>query len=150
MARLKIDVINKADRKLMRAEKQIFSQSERTAQDIAKLGKLYARSIAPRDSGYLIRLIKLMKGKDKLSYEVVSQNPKGNRLWPNTGRYPDFNLVQWMHQTGGVFKTNNPFGRAGTKHIRTGDPRYMYTTLRYLKSIAGVKARKDFSKIKIR
>ena len=150
MARATVSIRDMSKQKLSRAEKAIFSQSERTGKDIATLGKYYARSIAPNDSGYLIRLIKQQKGKDNLSFEVVSQNPKGNRKWPGSGKYKDFNLVQWMHQTRGVFKSDNPFGKAGTKHIKSGDPRYMYTTLRYLKATAGVKARKDFKRIKIR
>ena len=145
-----VTIRDRSQKKLKLAEKKIFSQSERTAKEIADLGKYYAKSIAPTNSGYLLRLIKTLKGNKDFEYTIVSQNPKSNRLWPGSGKYKDFNLVQWMHQTGGVFKTDNPFGKAGTKHIKSGDPKYMYTTLRYLKAVADIKARKYFKRIKIR
>jgi len=150
MPRVTVTYRDRTKAKLRRAEAAIFKESVRTSKEVANIGKLYAKSIAPIDSGTLIRLIKTLKGKGKFEYVVVSQNPKSGRKWPSSGKYKNFNLVQWMHKTGGVFRSDNPFGRAGTKHIKSGDPKYMYTTLRYLKNVAGVTARKNFKKIKIR
>jgi hypothetical protein len=62
--------------------------------------------------------------------------------------FPQFNLARWMHETDGRFKTNNPFGKAGTKHIKSGDPRFMYTTAEILNVKKKDVAKKNF-KIKV-
>lgn len=67
------------------------------------------------------------------TYIVRSLNPKSNRLWPNSGRYPNFDLPRWMHETGGVFQSDNPFGKKGTRHIPERKARYMYSARDYAK-----------------
>lgn len=60
-------------------------------------------------------------------YVIRSQNPKSNRLFPNTGAYPNFDLPRWLHEFGGVFQTDNPFGKAGKQHVPERKARYMFS-----------------------
>jgi hypothetical protein len=123
-------------RKLPREYKSIKSKAGELAKYISEQTKKKAKDVAPKDpkgSGALVSLIKIFKeGGDK--YSVITLNPKSNRLWPGKGKYgSNFDLPRWMHETGGVFQSDNPFGKAGTKHIHTGNPRYMYVARDYAK-----------------
>jgi len=100
-------------------------------------GNRFARTVAPFQSGRLARFIQTQtpKGnKDNIVGKIIAKNPTLNppsnyRLYTSSA-YPSgkFNLVRWMHQTRGVHQSPNPFNRHGGNHIRSGDPRFMYST----------------------
>ena len=73
-------------------------------------------------------------GKNSFMYEVYTTNPTeggNNQLWPYANNRGEFDLIRWMHSTDGVFRSNNPFGRAGTRHIKSGNPRFMMAAKDY-------------------
>lgn len=137
-------------KKLAKLETKLKQESNLTVQELAELGKNYARVTAPAGTGALIRGIKVFKGKKQYNYSVVSQNTPGNRKWPNVGKYPNFNLPRWLDETGGKFLSNNPFGKAGSQHVPRHRARYMKATAAYLRKIAPGKARKIKEKINIK
>ena len=149
--RLNVKVLTgQAIKKLARLETKLKKEGELTVKEIAELGKNYARITAPTDSGQLIRGIRVFKDKQPSSYMIVSQNTPGNRKWPGSGRYPNFSLPKWLDETGGVFKSDNPYGRKGTQHVPRFRAKYMEATSKYLRDIAPGKARKLKQKIKIK
>lgn len=142
---------SRAVKKLKAYNKFIESRAKTVTRDLALLGRRYARRLAPRDTMELWRLIEVKKSQGNQSI-IVSDNPlEGgkNRMF-GKGRFPNFNLVRWMHETGGVFQSDNPFGKAGTKHIKSGDPYYMFKTENYLRMKKKEFARSQFKKINIR
>lgn len=152
MVKITIDP-RRAIKKLNKVQLQITGKSEKTVRDVGEAIKTVAKTIAPKSTGKTANLIAAYYKKTPAGYaaQIVARNPtKGGRNRMSTGgRYGgNFNLVRWMHETGGIFQTDNKFllaitngrqGRAGTKHIRSGDPYFMYT--------AGRQAREDASRI---
>lgn len=154
-----------ARRKLARAGRIIDRTSVRAVNDLLQLGKDYAKALAPRDTGRTASFIKVFKITQQGELgKVQAQNPTvgmSHRRFPGMGNYVarqqlsgryagGFNLVRWMHETGGVFQSRNPYGKPGKQHIRSGDPTFMYTTTEFLRD-AGVKGvRKHYRNIKIR
>ncbi len=145
---------DRAIRKLARARIAYDKAAVKTIEDLAKIGKWYAKSIAPVASGYTYNMIDTVGGKDSKGpfRRVRAKNPTrgGNNRKYGPGNYPNFNLVRWMHLTRGRFQTDNPMGRAGTKHITSGDPQFMYTTRNYLNRIKTRTATGRFKGINIR
>lgn len=137
--------MDKAARKLALLEKKLDEQGKLSAQEVREMGKSFARTQAPHNSGRLISLIQLPKTTGSEAV-IVSKNPKGNRIYPE-GKVKNFNLVRWMHKTGGKFQSDNPFGKAGTQHIKTGDPRYMYSTRDYLIMKGVPRVRAQYNKV---
>ena len=108
----------RAVKKLHKYSQFVEKQAGIVAKEVAEAGRWYAKTIAPQYNSNLVRLIKIQRG-GKQSWTVVSENPtrgNANRIF-GTGRFPNFNLVRWMHETGGVFQSNNPFGKAGTQKL---------------------------------
>lgn len=129
----------KAYRKLEMAKLLGSKVGKATVLKLSETGKHYARTIAPFYKGNTARFIVVRKkGTPKdVKAQIIAKNPTqggANRVYEG-GKYPNFNLVRWMHKTGGVFKSDNPFGKAGTQHIKSGDPKFMYTTRNYLNKI---------------
>ena len=130
----------------------VDKRSKESAVEIAYEARDYARIIAPNFNGKTQSMIVVYSKHPNNGAQatVMAKNPtKGgnNRLYSG-GKYGNnFNLVKWMHETDGVFQTDNPLGRAGTRHIRSGDPNFMYTTMDWLKTNGIKKARADFRTI---
>ncbi len=127
---------SRAERKLSALLKDIEEGANLVAEDVGQVGKNYARLKAPYYSGRTFRLIKLkrMGGGEA---QIVAQNPTASD--GHTRKIANFNLVRWMHTSG-----------KARRHIHSGDPRFMYTTREYLKSIASVKGQKRFDKITVK
>jgi hypothetical protein len=138
----------KALKKIQGSKISAYDAGKKTVTQLAEIGQAHARMIAPSDKGTLRSLIKVFSGEESQGpyAKLVSQNPVAytGRLWGDRR----FNLVKWMHATRGVFQSDNPFGAAGTKHIKTGSPTYMYRTRDWIKTRVGVVAKANFNKIK--
>ncbi len=132
---IKIETKNAA-KHLASVNRAIRVGLERGSKELALKGKAYAQRNAPSFSGAVASHIVIEKQKTNEGdiHKIIAKNPKSPR-WFGPGRYPDFNIVKWMHETGGVFKTDNPLGKAGTRHIKKKDPRFMYSMRDYLENI---------------
>lgn len=128
--------VSKAERKLNALLNDLEAGAQLVADDVGQIGKNYARLRAPYYSGKTFRLIKLrrMNGGEA---QVVAQN--STRSDGHTRNIANFNLVRWMHTSS-----------KARRHIHSGDPRFMYTTREYLKSIASVQGQKRFDKITVK
>jgi hypothetical protein len=92
---------------------------------LAENVKMLAKQLAPRypGSGKTANMIVAYhnRGADGTVSQVVAKNSSGRR---------NFNLPGWMHATGGIHRTPNPWNRNSDgigPHIRSGDPQFMYT-----------------------
>lgn len=148
MARAKVSVdVSRALRKLAKVETKLKKEGDLTTKELAELGKNFARVSAPAFTGDLIRNIKVFKADGNNSYNIVSQNP-GTHLYERKN-YPNFSLPRWLNETGGVFQSDNPFGKKGTQHVPRHKAKYMEATSRYLRQIAPGKSQKIKNKIRI-
>lgn len=87
--------------------------------EAARAGRQFAMSIAPRKTGALWRAIDVgTTGKGRAIVRVDS-----TRLQPNKYGMM-FNYASYMHLTNGMM--------GNQQRIRTGDPRFMYTTREWL------------------
>lgn len=90
--------------------------------DQAEEGKRFAASIAPRKTGQLINNIAVASRRGK-GFALISRMPKGqNRAIPRPYHY-------FMH---GIRADGFPYYDT-RNNIRTGDPRFMFTTAEYLR-----------------
>jgi hypothetical protein len=148
MVRTRVQVnVSRALKKLAKVETKLKQEGNLTVKELAELGKNYARVTAPAFTGDLIRNIKVFKGGGPDTRTIVSQNPR-THLYPRN-KYPDFSLPRWLNETGGVFQSDNPFGKKGTRHVPRHRAKYMEATSRYLRQVAPGKAKKIKNKIKI-
>lgn len=143
-------------RHMAKVKQQIAEGGRGTIYQMTEAGKQYARTIAPHGSGRTASFIEAWKRKTKNGYEgrVIARNPgNSNRIGGGS-----FNLVRWMHETGGIFQTKNTIalrltkgrsGEAGTAHIFSGNPRFMYATHDYLERNKANIVKSEFNKIKI-
>lgn len=144
---------NLAQARLAKLEKKIAKAMDQTIKDLVDLGKEKARVIVPKGStGWLYNTIRGRVTQGSTTEGMVYLDPKilpdSQRVYPGTGRYPNnFNLARWMHETGGKFRTPNPFGQVGKQHITSGDPYFMYTTRDYLNARKRVVASGNFNKV---
>lgn len=152
MIRIRAEVKDKgALKKLQKKQLSVAKAAEATVNDLARLGQTHAQLIAPRGrQKKLISLIKVFKTKKASGpgAEIHAQNPTAND--GHFRNIQNFDLVKWMHATRGVFQTDNPWGKAGKKHIKTGSPTFMYRTRDWLRSKVGAVASSNFNKIKIK
>lgn len=142
----------RAQARLRKFERAIEDAGKQTVQDLVNVGKEHARILVPKGStGWLYKTIKgKVIGGNKPQGQVYLEPqilPDNQRLFPNSTKYPQFNLAKWMHLTKGKFRTKNPFGMPGKQHIKTGDPQFMYTTAKILNSRKKVIATGNFNKI---
>ena len=150
MVRDSVDV-SKALRKIARAEQKIKEGIELTTNELALLGKDYARLLAPNNTGKTASFIVIYK-KGRNKRQIKAKNPTLGGAHKNlgTGKYgSNFNLVRWMHETGGIFRSPNPFQTRRQSHIKSGDARFMYKTRDYLNSIKKGVAKGRFRNINI-
>jgi hypothetical protein len=135
-----------AQRKLKRAQIEVLKAGKASVKDLATLGKAHAKSIAPYYSGKTVRLIKVFSGvrQEGPFADLVSQNSTPGRSYKGG----TFNLVRWMHNNNGIRRDSK--GRFAKKHIKSGDPRYMWTTEKYLRREKINVARQHFDKLNIR
>jgi hypothetical protein len=118
-----------------------------TVDELGSLGVAHARRYAPYFTGKTARSIvkRYKETSDGHKVDIVIE-PK--RL-VNDG----FDLVKWMHMTGGIHRKPNPYnknpGHVG-KHIKSGNPRFMYSTRDYLNKIKKRVAKGKFDRIKIK
>lgn len=109
---------------------------EKAGKDFMKTVHGKARQYAPRLTGEVVRHIHLSEvksGRDSFVYQVYTTNPTEggkNQMYANI-KYSDFDLIRWMHSTGGKFRSDNPFGRAGTQHIPRDQARFMFRAKDY-------------------
>ena len=115
---------SKANARLRRYRADFEKTGKKTVEELGKIGKQFARTIAPYDSGATFRNIVLRKGNSDHEAVVMAQNPtRGDGHKRNIA---NFNLVRWMH--------TSPRAAA---HIYSGDEHFMYTTREYLRRIGG-------------
>lgn len=127
--------------------KRTFTQLGKSVRAIGRLpGKLvrdgqnYAKSIAPHDTGTLIKAIEttqLNQWSAQLWVDpvVLATNPK------LTKENKHFNYAEYMHETRGVM------GRGWSKNpimIKSGDPNFMDATSNYLWSKFGTESENKF------
>ena len=142
---------DKALKKLRDAQRKVVKEGNDSVEELAKLGKLQAQYLVPKNTGDLKSFIKVIRNQssNELTATITVEGFKAERIY-GPGNYPDFDLVRWMARTKGVFQSNNPFGKAGTKHIKSGDPQFMLNTTKYLNRIKKGIAKGKFNKINIR
>jgi lambda repressor-like predicted transcriptional regulator len=124
----------------------------KTVKQLAEMGKSMAKAIAPHYSGRTAKMIIVRKKQtpEGVVAQIIAQNPtKGGAHRYSEGQYRNFNLVRWMHQTKGVYQSHNPFGPK-PKHIRSGDPQFMFTTRRFLNKTKKGVATGQFRRINLR
>ena len=147
---MKIDARG-AMRKLALAKAAVIDAGNTSVEALTELGKWKAFQLAPKYSRRTALMIKkqIYKTANGTEGKIIAQNPTvgdQHRLFPG-GRYAGkFNLVRWMHATKGIFQSDNPFGKAGTKHITSGDSTFMYSTRSYLNRIKKSVARGSYKK----
>lgn len=132
----------KAFRKLQRTQRLILLYSKKSVENLALLGKVRAKEIAPYFSGRtakLIRILPVRQLKDGVRASVIAPNPTLND--GHIRKIANFNLVKWMHETKGILR--------GRKHIRSGEPQFMYKTRDYLNRIKRKTAQAQFNKLKL-
>jgi hypothetical protein len=121
--------------KLSRIRRNVDKGAQKEVRYLANVGRDFAKGIAPKETGSLANLIQVKEVTRMGGFqaEIISKNPKSNRKYPGRGKYKDFSLPLWLKETGGIFRSPNPFGKVGTRHIKSGDPGYMDTTKEFLK-----------------
>jgi len=129
MITVSVDVSRAVD-KFKRMEQKLISEGDVTTRKLADLGKAFAASIAPRDTGKTVQGIVRRKGK-AVEWQIVAQN-----MHPHASRLGNFNLPYWMH--------NSPNAK---DHIKSGDPKFMFTTRDYLEGLAGPEARRLVARV---
>lgn len=123
-----------AMRKVFELEAETLNRARKSAQKLGELGKFYARSIAPYDSGKTFQNIVLLRGNTKVSMTILARNPTKND--GHRRRIKQFNLVRWMHDSPNA-----------QQHIHSGDRQFMYTTADYLRGIARSTTQGEFNKL---
>jgi len=99
---------------------------------VANWGYFKAVSIAPHDTGALKRALNLVFGKK--SAKLRLNRPQQIR---KDGKPRDYHL--WMH---------NRNGKDISAHIKSGDPKFMFTTAKLMQKYAIKQAAKDLKKKK--
>ena len=114
----------RAERKLNKALRLIEEDGNATVKDLAEIGKRFAQLIAPRDTGRVASFIRIinLRGKEGIKSRIQAQNPTRNppaSYRRGGGAYPNgkFNLTRWMHTSP-----------RAVAHIKSGDPKFMFTT----------------------
>jgi len=129
-------------RKLTRLEAGFSAASPRVLNMIGELGKTYAKSIVPRDSGVLVRNIHfrtLGGGKTVIFANDPfggGSNSKGPVRYPGRGAR-SFDLVRWLHMSG-------------ARGVVSGDPKFMYSTFDYVRRVAPGIVESEFNKVVVR
>lgn len=140
-ATTKVDFRN-LHKKLRKVQREVAKRGEATVQDLLKLGMHNAKKIAPFYTGRTAKLIRTyMKKKSEGSAGIII-SPNSTLNDGHFRKQTNFNLVKWMHLTKGYLR--------GRKHIKSGNPQYMYETARYLKKIKKGVAQGHFNKINIK
>jgi hypothetical protein len=123
-----------AEQKFQKALRLIQQDGEATVLQLARLGRNFAKDIAPKYTGKTISLIKVKTKKlnNGATAQIQAQNS-------TAGRADGFNLVRWMHTSP-----------RAAKHIKTGDEKFMFTTRNYLNSIKKSVATGQFKNINLR
>ncbi len=124
-----------ATKRINRLQRLIVNEGAETVKDVADLGKAFAQRKAPYHSGQTFRSIRVLKAKKATEAIVFAQNIL-NDGHPRS--YAKFDLVRWMHTS-----------RKASRHIHTGDPRFMYTTRDYLKRVATVVGQKRYDRVTV-
>lgn len=128
---MKISVdTTRAVARFQKMEAALITEGEVTTRRLAELGKAFAASIAPRDTGATVHGI-VRKQKDKTEWQIVAQN-----MHPHPSKLGTFNLPYWMHNSS-----------QAKHHIKSGDPHFMFTTRDYLEGLAGPEARKLVARV---
>lgn len=146
MPRQYIDVrwevdITKLQARLKRLESNFTEASTKSLNLLGDMGKTYAKAIAPRDTGTIVRNIHFRTvGGDKTI--IFANNPfgEGSNSKPPV-RYPGrgarkFDLVRWMH--------NHP------AYFKTGEGDFMYKTFDYVRQKAPGIVESEFNRVIVR
>lgn len=122
-------------------ERKVRRQADASTKELAQLGKQYAISIAPMDTGRLVSLIKVLKndGDGFYSVRAVDPIPGAPSSYHGSSRIANFRLVRWMH--------TSPNARY---HIKSGSRTFMYDTRDYLRRIKKAKVTGRFKNINLR
>jgi len=134
-------------KKIADTRRAVNKEGKATVDQLGSLGVAYAKRYAPYFTGETAkRIVKRFEQKTDGPQVTILIEPK--RLVNN-----NFDLVKWMHLTGGIHRSPNPWnrnpGRTG-KHIRSGDPQFMYSTRNYLNKIKKGIAKGRFKNINIK
>lgn len=128
-----------AVRKFNKLKQMMEEQGRLTRDDLIEMGKQFARSIVPVYTGRTHEYIIARKGEnsDGSFGVIVAKNPTvSDGHVRNIG---NFNLVRWMHTSPN-----------SSKHIKSGDRKFMYTTRDYLNGTKKRVATGRYRKIKLR
>ena len=90
--------------------------------------------IAKGRTAKLIRRLPARQLTDSVQASVIAPNP-------TKARSDNFNLVRWMHESNGMLRDR--------KHIKSGEPQFMYKTRDYLNRKKKGIAQAEFNKIKL-
>ena len=136
----------KLKKKLSKLEAGFDAASTKSLNKLGELGKTYAKSIAPRDTGVIVRNIhfRTVDGKRVTVFanDPFSVGSNGKKSIPYPGQRPrkkKFNLVRWMHMSP-----------SAEHHIKTGDEKFMYSTFDYLRRLAPGIVESDFNQVILR
>jgi hypothetical protein len=121
-------------RKLKRLRAENLKRATKTVQQMTTAGMWYAKSIVPVWTGQTQKSIKTQMFID-------SKGPRGLIKARNEVR-PGFELVSWMSASNGILN--------GQKHIKSGDPRFLLSTKKWLNDKKGRYAKGNFSGLSIR
>jgi hypothetical protein len=129
--------VDAVQRRLSRLQKKFEEEGSLTVNEVGELGKSYAQSIAPRDTGIMVSMIKWFRPQgDQPNGVIRALNPINSYPGePKRRNIADFNLVRWAHTSPNA-----------NRHFRTGDRQFMYRTTSYLRQRAPNIARGRFDK----
>lgn len=129
-------------RKAQKVKRLKLIASKESINTLTELGKVRAKEIAPYFTGRTAKLIRRLPArqrKDGIQGAIIAPNPTLSD--GHVRNIANFNLVKWMHETNGVLR--------GRKHIRSGEPQFMFKTRDYLNRKKKSVAQAKFNKIKL-
>lgn len=128
----------KAERKYRSLLRKLETEGSLALQDVGELGRSFARSIAPYDTGVVYKNIQYKVSNTERTMEIVAVDPFGKAPeGMSVTRYPGkgvrkFQLIRYMHANPGEFR---------------GDGKFMYTTRQFVAGIAPGKVRGSFRRV---
>jgi hypothetical protein len=128
-------------KRLRRLEGNFGDASTKALNLLGDIGKTYAKSIAPRDTGTVVRNIHFRTINGQRTVIFANDPFGGGSNSKQPVRYPGrgarrFQLVRWMHTSG-----------KAASHIKTGDEKFMYSTFDYVRRRAPGIVESEFNKV---
>ena len=140
---IKVDIkTDAAIRRIYKIQNKIIKQGFVSANDMKDLGKNTAQTLVPKGKtrwlynsirGEVITERSGAKAKIYLYRTIV---PVDGIHRYSKGSYPKFNLARWMHTSG-----------KAAAQIKSGDPKFMYTTMKVLEGMGLEKVKKGYNQL---